>query len=76
MHDKNGCNTHGMQRYMVGTFELGWKCDDQLSVRDKVRNIGKNMQNVTNLGSVVTCMENVTGTSHVCLKCVWWKHAR
>ena len=32
-----------MHRYMVGTFKLGWKCDDQLSVRDKVRNIGKNM---------------------------------
>jgi len=26
---------------MVGTFELGWKCDDWLLVRDKVRNIAK-----------------------------------
>jgi len=26
---------------MVGTFKLGWKCDDWLLVRDKVRNISK-----------------------------------
>jgi len=41
MHDKKRCNPHGMWGYMVGTFKLGWKCDDWLLVRDKVRNIGK-----------------------------------
>jgi len=65
-----------MWGYMVGTFKLGWECDDWLSVRDKVRNIAKYIWNVPDLGLVVTCMENVLGPSHMCLKCAEWEHGR
>jgi len=41
MLDKKRCNPHGMRGYIVGTFKLGWKCNDWLLVRDKVRNIAK-----------------------------------
>ena len=58
-----------MWGYMVGTFKLGWKCDGWLLVRDNVRNIWEYIRNVIDLGLVVTCMENVPGPSHMCLKC-------
>ena len=43
---------------MVGTFKLRWKSDGWLLVRDKVRNIWKYMQNVTDLELMVTWQVN------------------
>ena len=52
---------------MVGKFKLGLKCRDWLSVGDNMGNIGNQIWNVTDLGSVVICREHAQGTLQMCL---------